>query len=91
MHTSSRDTNQLHHDLRNGPYHVFGEHSKCNTAFCKIRGEAEAGVDDANKDMSSDTETEPVEIPASLQQEEKQENDLSSYTLLILFFFCQTL
>ena len=36
MHSQTRNIDQLRHDLRNGPYHVFGDHSKCNKDFCKI-------------------------------------------------------
>ena len=34
---NSKDSNvqQLRHDLRNGPAHVFGDHTHCNPLFCK--------------------------------------------------------
>ncbi len=30
------DVNQLRKDLRNGPNHVFNDHSNCSTYFCKV-------------------------------------------------------
>lgn len=35
MHSSTGNVQQLRHDLRNGPRHVFGDHSLCNPEFCK--------------------------------------------------------
>lgn len=35
MHSKDGNVQQLRHDLRNGPAHVFGDHSKCNASFCK--------------------------------------------------------
>ena len=35
MHSETGDVQQLHKDLRNGPAHVFGDHTKCNVQFCK--------------------------------------------------------
>lgn len=32
---SENNTTQLREDLRNGQYHVFGDHSKCRDAYCK--------------------------------------------------------
>ena len=32
-----RNIQQLRHDLKNGPTHVFGDHCECNPAFCKLR------------------------------------------------------
>ena len=33
--TNGKNVSQLRHDLRNGPAHVFGDHSKCGNHFCK--------------------------------------------------------
>ena len=33
-HSKTGNVQQLRHDLRNGPNHVFGDHRKCNPAFC---------------------------------------------------------
>ena len=37
MHSSTHNINQLRHDLRNGPSHVFGDHSNCTSQFCTHR------------------------------------------------------
>ena len=34
MHSQTGNVQQLRHDLRNGPNHVLGDHTKCNSAFC---------------------------------------------------------
>ena len=34
MHSKTGNVQQLRQDLRNGPAHVFGDHSKCNSSFC---------------------------------------------------------
>ena len=36
IHSKNSNVQQLWHDLRNGPTHVFGDHSSCNPAFCKF-------------------------------------------------------
>ena len=33
MHSKTQNIQQLRHDLRNGPEHVFGFHQNCNAAF----------------------------------------------------------
>lgn len=35
MHSETKNIQQLRKDLRNGPYHVFGDHERCNVAFCR--------------------------------------------------------
>ena len=86
MHASTRDVNQLRHDLRNAPYHVFGEHSKCNPAFCQVR--AGTTKETSEDETSSDTDTNPpVERSTTLQQQinaiiqQEEEDDLSPATL----------
>lgn len=58
LHSIDGNVQQLRHDLRNGPAHVFGDHSACNPSFSKYcRGEnsdAENEVDDAENDESID-------------------------------------
>ena len=39
----------LREDLRNGPYHCFGDHSRCSTDYCKVKQKAA-------KQRSSNTE-----------------------------------
>ncbi|KAK4883397.1 hypothetical protein RN001_006716 [Aquatica leii] len=36
-----KDVEQLREDLRNSPYHVFGDHSKCPLEYCKRKNEDE--------------------------------------------------
>ena len=51
MHSKTGDVQALRHDLRNGPAHVFGAHSRCNPEFCKHvphRSQSEAQMDDAD-------------------------------------------
>ena len=38
-HSKDKSVNNLRHDLRNGPAHVFGDHSKCGSHFCKTSTE----------------------------------------------------
>ena len=35
MHSKDMNVQQLRHDLRNGPAHVFSDHNSCNPLFCK--------------------------------------------------------
>ena len=35
MHSTTNNVQQLRHDLRNGPAHVFGDHRNCNSQFCQ--------------------------------------------------------
>ncbi|KAL9975222.1 hypothetical protein ACROYT_G012355 [Oculina patagonica] len=37
MHSKTGDVEALRRDLRNGPYHVFGDHRKCSVSFCKAK------------------------------------------------------
>ena len=34
-HSQTGNVEKLRHDLRNGPAHVFGDHSNCDSQFCK--------------------------------------------------------
>ena len=34
MHSATGNADALRRDLRNGPYHVFGDHRNCSVAFC---------------------------------------------------------
>ena len=86
MHASTRDVKQLRHGLRNAPYHVFGEHSKCNPAFCQVR--ADTAEETSEEDTTSDTDPNPpVEPPTTLQQQinaliqQEEEDNLSPATL----------
>ena len=88
MHAPTRDINQLRHDLRNAPYHVFGEHSKCNPAFCHVRAGTTEQTLSSEEDTSSDTYVNPpIESPTTLQQhinalvQQEEEDSLSPATL----------
>ncbi|KAK4876863.1 hypothetical protein RN001_009369 [Aquatica leii] len=38
---TTKDVEQLREDLRNSPYHVFGDHSNCRLEYCKRKNEDE--------------------------------------------------
>ena len=59
MHFATMDAEALRRDLRNGPYHVFGDHRKCSASFRKIK-QAEKVADceviiKTNKESSNDS------------------------------------
>ena len=59
MHSATMDAEALRRDLRNGPYHVFGDHRKCSMSFCEIK-QAEKVADceviiNENKESSNDS------------------------------------
>ena len=62
MHSPTRNVRQLRHDLRNCPYRVFGEHSNCNPAFCKVRAgrEGEGNASSDTDDITEDNTVHPV-------------------------------
>ena len=43
MHSATGNADALRRDLRNGPYHVFGDHRNCSVAFCKVKQASVAG------------------------------------------------
>ena len=42
-HSTTKDVTALRHDLRNCPWHCFGDHRDCNDSFCKHVGEGHGG------------------------------------------------
>ena len=42
-HSVTKDVEALRHDLRNGPRHCFGDHSKCVSEFCKHKDKETTG------------------------------------------------
>ena len=54
MHSRNGNIQQLRHDLRNGPAHVFGEHSKCNPDFCKQANTTSTGTVELPPDSDSE-------------------------------------
>lgn len=58
MHKESNNVAQLRADLRNGPSHIFNDHSKCNSSFCKVAAEVteeppSAPIPDSGSNSSS--------------------------------------
>ena len=64
MHSRTGNILQLRHDLRNGPAHVFGNHSKCNPDFCKH--------------ATSSSTCSPLPPPAAADSDLADEHGLSS-------------
>ena len=63
MHSKDGNVQQLRHDLRNGPAHVFGDHSSCNPSFCTHR-ERQSDHPLLNDEAVNDTNE--VEVDQSL-------------------------
>ena len=75
-HSKTGNVQQLHHDLHNGPAHVFGDHHKCNTQFC-CHSAAEDNTSEINETddsvHSSDSTTASTfrnQIEAIIMEEE---------------------
>jgi len=56
MHSETGNIQQLRHDLRNGPNHVFGDHRECNPAFCKLRLYSGSSSDGSSSSSDSDSD-----------------------------------
>ena len=52
MHSLSKDVKQLRKDLRNGPSHIFNDHTKYSPSFCKVAARV-VGRSFPNVDKSS--------------------------------------
>ena len=75
-HSKTGNVQQLRHDLRNGPAHVFGDHRKCNPQFCR-HSAAEDNTSEINETdasvHSSDSTTASTfcgQIEAIIMEEE---------------------
>ena len=44
MYAESKDVESLRRDLRNGPSHVFNDHSHCSPSFCKVVAQSDAST-----------------------------------------------
>ncbi len=70
MHSKSGDVEKLRKDLRNGPSHVFNDHTNCSTSFCKvaagISGTSPPDKDNNNSSTSSQTSDDEVETEHTL-------------------------
>lgn len=58
MHSKTGNIQQLRHDLRNGPSHVFGDHCECTPAFCKLRLNSGRGSDYSSSSSDSDSDSD---------------------------------
>ena len=82
MHAPTRAVELLWQDLRNAPYYIFGDHSKCNQAFCSVRG-SEQTEGESDEKVQSDANTEPPIESSTLEDQiddiiqQEQEDDLS--------------
>ncbi len=56
MHSETGNIQQLRHDLRNGPTHVFGDHCECNPAFCKLGLISGSSSDGSSSSSDSDSD-----------------------------------
>ena len=60
MHSKDGNVQQLRHDLRNCPAHVFGDHSSCNRQFSKHveqQSEVERGATSAEEETACDSQS----------------------------------
>ena len=72
MHTDSNNIDLLRADLRNGPSHVFNDHSKCSPLFCKVA----AKVAQSNPSTSaSSTEGSSVQSASDIENVVQEEED----------------
>lgn len=76
INSNDGNVNQLRKDLRNGPNHVFNDHSNCSTYFCKVAA-ASTELSDTQSDshtalptppQSGSTRTPPQSSSACLAQ-----------------------
>ena len=63
MHSKTQNIQQLRHDLRNGPDHVFGFHQNCNPGFC-----TQAAANQPTSVPSSMSSQEDSTLPSHPQQ-----------------------
>ena len=86
MHAPTRAVELLRQDLRIAPYHVFGDHSKCNRAFCQVGG-LDQTEEESVEEVSSDTNLEPPTDSSRLEEkidyiiQQEKEDDLSPFSL----------
>ena len=66
-HSKTGNITQLRHDLRNGPSHVFGDHSQCNPEFCMHQ--PTLVTNDEDSDTSDDQPTQSRPDPTSLPEQ----------------------
>ena len=66
-HSITKNSTQLHHDLRNGPSHVSGDHTNCSKNFCTFQ---------QNPSVPDDEEVQPTVPTAAEQSIEEQINTI---------------
>ena len=83
MHSQTGNIQQLRHDLRNGPSHIFGDHARCNPDFCKHSSATPCSqpVPDLDDDVSA-TDDDPnhsfSEMIDAIIAEEESDNPTTS-------------
>jgi hypothetical protein len=70
MHSSTKNVQQLRKDLRNGPSHVFDDHTHCSSAFCKVAAKTTESnqvqlADDTMRDVDSVQGTSSTDLDIS--------------------------
>ena len=67
-HSASNNVSQLRQDLRNGPSHVFGDHSRCSVEFCTFR---QSDTTLTNNDINESQNTPPTSDTANTNIEQQ--------------------
>jgi hypothetical protein len=65
-HSKTGNIHQLRHDLRNGPNHVFGNHTNCNPAFCKNSRAKQANDNSDSDESNTDDESPQVDVKEAM-------------------------
>ena len=78
MHMASKNIAQLRQDLRNGPNHVFNEHSNCSPSFCKVAANVTEAVPVSNVTPPCTPEdvSDAAVLDDILGEELESENDM---------------
>ena len=83
-HSKTGNITQLHHDLCNGPSHVFGDHSQCNPEFCTYQPTLVTNDDDSDTSDDQPTPSRPdrlLSTTANLQPNKQLSRMLHEYLL----------
>ena len=83
-HSITGNIAQLRHDLRNGPSHVFGDHTQCSSDFCTYQPltVTTVMVSELDADLMEDGTTQSTSEPSSLREQiEMIAEDLESEQL----------
>ena len=78
MHSNTSNVKQLRADLRNGPNHVFNDHTHCSTTFCKVAAKTkdsnQANASTPDEESSVCTTLDTI-ISEELEQEVQIHNE----------------